>query len=109
MNENHSPAELTAAVLQWWEGYVATYLERDLRQLSQIDSLPDFRRLMTALALRSGQILNQTNIAGDIGVSQPRSLAENPMFRNGKFLQDACSADRRPLMASSVAMVKRDP
>ena len=31
----------SAAVLRWWEGYVTTYLERDLRQLSQIDSLPD--------------------------------------------------------------------
>ncbi|MFZ5861470.1 MAG: ATP-binding protein [Nitrospirota bacterium] len=61
----------TAAVLRWWEGYVATYLERDLRQLSQVDSLADFRRVMEALALRSGQMLNQTEVSRDTGVSQP--------------------------------------
>lgn len=58
------------SVLEWWESYVATYLERDLRQLSQIESLPDFRRLMTALALRCGGLVNQTDIARDVGGSQ---------------------------------------
>lgn len=56
---------------RWWEGFVATYLERDLRQLSQIDSLLDFRRSMELLALRSGQILNQSDLARDAGLSQP--------------------------------------
>jgi len=59
------------AATRWWEGYIATYLERDLRQISQIESLPDFDRLMRALALRNGQILNQTEVARDIGLSQP--------------------------------------
>lgn len=58
-------------VLRWWEGYVATYLERDLRQLSQIEFLPDFKCLMEALALRCGQILNQTGVARNAGLSQP--------------------------------------
>jgi uncharacterized protein len=56
---------------RWWDGYVTTYLERDLRQLSQIDSLLDFRRLMMLLALRSGQILNQSELARDGELSQP--------------------------------------
>lgn len=59
------------AQIQWWEGYVATYLERDLRQLSRIDALADFRRVMVALALRSGQLLNQTEVARDTTVPQP--------------------------------------
>lgn len=59
------------AVLQWWEGYIATYLERDLRQISQIESLPDFRRMMQLLALRTGQLLNQSEIARDASLSQP--------------------------------------
>lgn len=58
------------AVLQWWDGYVRTFLERDLRQISQIDSLPDFRRVMTALALRCGQILNETALSRDLRMSQ---------------------------------------
>jgi predicted AAA+ superfamily ATPase len=58
------------AVLRWWEGYVATYLERDLRQLSQVASLVDFRRLMELLALRSGQLLNQSELGRDARLSQ---------------------------------------
>jgi predicted AAA+ superfamily ATPase len=56
---------------RWWDGYVTTYLERDLRQLSQIDNLLDFRRLMEMLALRTGQVLNQSELGRDARVSQP--------------------------------------
>ncbi len=58
-------------IVQWWEGYTTTFLERDLRILSRIDSLPDFRRLMSALALRSGQMLNQTEVSRDVKIPQP--------------------------------------
>jgi len=58
-------------ILLWWEGYVRTYLERDLRELSQIESLIDFRRVLEATALRTGNLLNQTEISRDTGVSQP--------------------------------------
>jgi len=57
--------------VRWWDGYVTTYLERDLRQVSQVDSLLDFRRVMELLALRTGQLLNQSEIARDAGLSQP--------------------------------------
>lgn len=56
--------------VRWWEGYTATYLERDLRQLSQVESLPDFRRLMQAVALRSGGFFSQSDLGREIGVSQ---------------------------------------
>ncbi|MBU4385816.1 MAG: DUF4143 domain-containing protein [Actinobacteria bacterium] len=59
------------AFARWWDGYMTTYLERDLRQLSQVESLPDFRRVVEALALRTGQVLNQTELARDTQVSQP--------------------------------------
>ncbi|MBI4726302.1 ATP-binding protein [candidate division TA06 bacterium] len=55
----------------WWESYVATYLERDLRQITAIEGLPDFRRLMAAVALRSGQPVNQTELSRELGLSQP--------------------------------------
>lgn len=56
---------------RWWEGYVATYLERDLRQMAQIDALLDFRRVMELAALRSAQLINQSEISRDAGLSQP--------------------------------------
>lgn len=55
----------------WFEGYVRTYLERDLQDLASISSLPDFRRLMRATALREGQLLNQTELGRDVALPQP--------------------------------------
>ncbi len=55
----------------WFEGYVRTYLERDLRELSSVASLPDFRRLMRAAALRLGGLTNQTELGRDVGLPQP--------------------------------------
>jgi len=78
------------AILRWWDSYIMTYLERDLRQLSQIESLPDFRRLMTALALRDGQMLNQTEIARDIAISQPS------VYRYINLLETTCLLEKIP-------------
>jgi predicted AAA+ superfamily ATPase len=55
----------------WFEGYVRTYLERDLQTLSSISALPDFRRLMRAACLRLGQLVNQTELARDVALPQP--------------------------------------
>ena len=55
----------------WFDGYVRTYLERDLQSLSSIAALPDFRRLMRAVCLRLGQLLNQTELGRDVGLPQP--------------------------------------
>ena len=55
----------------WFAGYVQTYLERDLRDLSAIASLPDLRRLMRATCLRLGQLLNQAELGRDVALPQP--------------------------------------
>lgn len=55
----------------WFDGYVRTYLERDLQDLASISGLPDFRRLMRAAALRLGQMLNQTELGRDVSLPQP--------------------------------------
>ena len=55
----------------WFDGYVRTYLERDLQELSSITALPDFRRLMQAASLRLGQIVNQTELGRDVALPQP--------------------------------------
>jgi uncharacterized protein len=55
----------------WFDGYVRTYLERDLQELSSIGSLPDFRRLMRAVCLRLGQLVNQAELGRDVALPQP--------------------------------------
>jgi predicted AAA+ superfamily ATPase len=55
----------------WFDGYVRTYLERDLQALSSVSDLPDFRRLMRAVCLRIGQLTNQTELGRDVALAQP--------------------------------------
>ncbi len=55
----------------WFDGYVRTYLERDLQTLSSIENLPDFRRLMRLLCNRLGGVVNQAGIGRDAGLTQP--------------------------------------
>ena len=55
----------------WFDGYVRTYLERDLQSLSSISALPDFRRLMRAACLRMGQLVNQAELGRDVALPQP--------------------------------------
>ena len=49
--------------------YVATYLERDLRQFLQVSSLRDYERFLRAAALRTAQLLNRADLARDVGIS----------------------------------------
>jgi hypothetical protein len=55
----------------WFDGYIRTYLERDLQDLSAISSLVDFRRLMGAACLRLGQLVNQSELGRDVRLPQP--------------------------------------
>jgi len=82
-------------VLLWWEGYVKTYLERDLRELSQVESLIDFRRVLESTAIRTGNLLNQTEISRDTGVSQPT------VYRYLKLLEVSNIIKRVPAFYSS--------
>jgi hypothetical protein len=53
----------------FYRSYVATYLERDLRAVLDVANLRDFERFLRACALRSGQLLNQADLARDVGIS----------------------------------------
>lgn len=55
----------------WFDGYVRTYLERDLQDLAAIDSLVDFRRLMRAACLRLGNLVNQAELGRDTRIPRP--------------------------------------
>ncbi|MBK8813357.1 MAG: ATP-binding protein [Acidobacteria bacterium] len=54
----------------WFDGYVRTYLERDLQDISAIEALPDFRRLMRAACHRLGAMVNQTELGRDVALPQ---------------------------------------
>ena len=58
----------------WFDGYVRTYLERDLQSLAAVSNLIDFRRLMRAASHRLGGLINQAEIGRDTRV--PRATAQ---------------------------------
>jgi predicted AAA+ superfamily ATPase len=60
--------ENAATRSRWFEGYVGTYIERDLRLLSAIEDLVSFRRFMQAAALRNSSMLNIAQLAQDAGI-----------------------------------------
>ena len=54
----------------WFQSYLQTYLERDVRAISSIRDLATFRRFIALLASRCGQILNKTDLAAPLGVDR---------------------------------------
>jgi len=53
----------------WASSYIKTYLERDVRDLKNIGDLLQFQLFLRSCAIRTGQILDLSDIARDIGVS----------------------------------------
>ena len=54
----------------WHASYVASYVERDVRQISRIADLLQFQRFMRLMAARTGQLLNLNAVANDLGIAQ---------------------------------------
>ncbi len=80
----HCPASLDALLLKgaypalydrdlssadWFSNYVATYVERDVRQLIAVRDLGQFQRFIRMCAARSGQLLNLNALGADCGIS----------------------------------------
>ncbi len=84
------PASLEAALLaggyprifdqaldpsSWLRSYVGTYVERDVRAISNVGDLSTFQRFLALCAGRTGQLLNYSSLADDCGISQPSAKA----------------------------------
>ena len=54
----------------WFASYIATYIERDIRQVLRVHDLSVFQRFVRLCAGRNGQLLNLNALAGETGVSQ---------------------------------------
>jgi len=53
----------------WFASYIASYVERDVRQVLNIQNLPAFQRFLRLCAGRTGQLLNITALAGEAGIT----------------------------------------
>ena len=54
----------------WLSSYLASYVERDVCQISRVVDLMQFQRFMRMMAARAGQLLNLNEVANDLGVAQ---------------------------------------
>jgi predicted AAA+ superfamily ATPase len=55
----------------YYGAYVRTYIERDVRKLAKVDDELKFQTFMAVIAARTSQMLNLTDVAGDVGISVP--------------------------------------
>ena len=55
----------------FYAAYVRTYIDRDVRELSEIGDTVKFIKFMIAAAASTGQLLNLASLARDVGISQP--------------------------------------
>ena len=60
---------------EWLGSYVRTYVERDVRLISNIGDFATFQRFVQLCASRTAQLLNLSSLAVDAGVSQPTAKA----------------------------------
>ncbi|MBZ5499707.1 MAG: ATP-binding protein [Acidobacteriia bacterium] len=65
--ELHANPEIDSVA--FYNSYLATYLERDVRSLANVTSLRDFERFLRACALRSANLLNKADLARDVGIA----------------------------------------
>ena len=56
---------------RFYESYITTYMERDIRDYLKVDNLIAFRRFMQVIAARTGQILNFREVSKEVRVSEP--------------------------------------
>ncbi len=54
----------------FYNGYIQTYIQRDVRDLSQVGDALSFRTFLKVVAARTGQLLNYADIARDVSIDQ---------------------------------------
>lgn len=55
----------------FYSAYLRTYIERDVRELTEIGDTVKFSKFMVAVAAMTGNLLNLASLARDVGISQP--------------------------------------
>jgi len=75
--------------LDWadfYADYIKTYIERDVRRLTQVADEDSFFRFITVCAAMSGQLLNLSSLAGDVGISVPTAKRWISILKTGGII-----------------------
>ena len=89
----------------WFGGYVQTYLERDLRQISNVANLGDFQTLMRLAANRACRVLNESGLARDAAMAQPTCHRHLQLMETGCLIARLESYHTNP--ASSLRKARK--
>jgi predicted AAA+ superfamily ATPase len=60
---------------EWLGSYIATYIERDVRLITNVGNLATFQRFVELCAGRTSQLLNLSQVSNDCGIAQPTAKA----------------------------------
>ena len=58
----------------FFESYLQTYIQKDVRTLENIDQLQEFDRFLSLLSVLSGQEINFSQLGREIGIAAPKNL-----------------------------------
>lgn len=101
----------------WFSSYVATYIERDVRQILHVRDLSTFQRFVKMCADRTGQLLNLSSLANDCGITHNtagawvsilKASGQNPPSMSGNA-GGALPPQGRPDVAFSAASSAAEP
>ncbi len=70
---------------RYYASYVSTYIQRDIRDLTQVADEMAFLRFLTACAARTSQMVNYTELAKDVGISAPLQSNGCPCWSHPEF------------------------
>ena len=59
----------------YFQGYLDTYISRDVRELTEIGNVESFKKFIVSVASRTGEQLNYSTLADDAGISVPTAKA----------------------------------
>ena len=54
---------------EFYNSYINTYIERDIRRVKDIGNIDTFKKFMRAMAIRTGTTINYSNIANEVGIT----------------------------------------
>ena len=78
IHRGNFPALVAGRVRDWqtfYRSYVATYVERDVREICNVSDTLSFVQFLKALAARTGNLLNLSDVARDVGITPPTAKA----------------------------------
>lgn len=77
-------------VIEWFDGYITSYLERDLRDVSVVSDLGDYKRFLKIMALYNGSIADET------AVSRETQIPQSTIHRYLGLLETTCIISKVP-------------